>query len=46
MSLRAVNPADGQLVPHNDTEACLDTMPKEVPDEDGKRVVLVLDNTN
>jgi transposase len=49
----AVNPADGQLVslivPHNDTEifqAFLDTMANEVPQEKGKRVVLVLDNAS
>lgn len=49
----AVNPADGQLVslivPHNDTaifQAFLDTMAKEVPQENGKRVVLILDNAS
>lgn len=49
----AINPADGQLVslivPHNDTEifqAFLDTMAKEVPQENGKRVILVLDNAS
>jgi len=49
----AVNPRSGQLVslivPHNDTEvfqAFLDTMAQEVPAEEGKRVVLVLDNAS
>jgi len=49
----AVSPASGQLVslivPHCDTEvfqAFLDTMAKEVPEQEGKRLCLVLDNAS
>lgn len=49
----AVSPASGQLVslivPHCDTEvfqAFLDTMAKEVPEQKGKRLCLVLDNAS
>lgn len=49
----AVNPSSGQLVslivPHCDTEVFqvfLDTMATEVPEREGKRVLLVLDNAS
>lgn len=48
----AVNPHNGQLVslivPHCDTEVfhSLDTMGAEVPRENGRRVVLVVDNAS